>query len=102
MAGVQRVYLQLTDGDDRTCVWESGEVRVMRVRLAVGEALPTHAASAHVLFLPLAGSVQVATPEGVEVIGAGDAATLAPGVEMTVSNAGAEESVFLVVRAAEG
>ena len=98
MTNVQHVDLHLSDGDDRACVWETAGVKVMRVRLGPGGALPTHATSADVLIVPLAGRLKVATAPLTQEIGPGEAMNLPLDMEMTVSNAAEGTTTFLVVR----
>jgi len=55
MAQVEKVDLQNQTGTDRTCVWETDHIQIMRIRLSPGEALPHHNSNSNVLLLPLAG-----------------------------------------------
>ena len=98
MPDVQLVDLQLNDGDDRACVWETPAVRVMRVRLAPGGALPRHAASADVLIVPLTGRVKIETPALTQIAGPGEAISIPIGTEMTVGDAADDAPRFLVIR----
>lgn len=98
MAGIERVDLHLRDGDDRTCVWETDEIQVMRARLAVGESLPGHPTNANVLVVPLTGTVKLVTGGRTEVLGVGEALSLPNGTPIEVSNGGDEPVVFLVLK----
>ena len=88
MAAAQEVDLHLTDGEDRLCVWETDEVRVMRVRLAGKAALPRHATDANVLIVPVAGALSVVTADGEHGLTPGQALALPLGTEIQVSNPG--------------
>jgi quercetin dioxygenase-like cupin family protein len=98
MSRVQRVDLQLTTGEDRTCVWAGDVARVMRVRLQPGESLPPHDAGADLVLIPLAGRLRFANEEGEQVWGVGEGLAVACGTPMDIGNAGDEPAVFIVVR----
>ena len=98
MTAVQEVDLHLADGEDRLCVWETEEIRVMRVRLAGKGALPRHATDANVLMLVVAGALSVVTADGEHTLAPGQALALPLGTEFQVSNPGDEGNVFLVIK----
>jgi quercetin dioxygenase-like cupin family protein len=98
MTAVQELDLQLTDGEDRQCVWETEEIRVMRVRLAGKGALPRHDSDANVLMLPVTGALNVVTPDGEHALVPGQALALPRGTDMQVSNPADEGNVFLVIK----
>ena len=93
-----KVDLQFEEGSDRTSVWETDDIQIMRVRLAPGEALPTHNSNSNVLLTPVAGKVGLRTPDDDAVFGVGEAMSVPYGTRMDVSNAGEEPAVFLVLK----
>ena len=97
-AGVKIIDLKLTDGPDRTSVWDSDHIQIMRVRLAPGEALPHHNANAHVILLPLRGRLGLQVPDQSIELEPGRAAAVPYDTPMDVSNAGDEPLVFLVLK----
>lgn len=98
MAGVEPVDLHLSDGNDRTCIWETDHIQIMRIRLAVGEVLPHHNANSNVLLLPLMGTIKLVTPEATEVFSVGRSCSVPFDTPMDVSNGGDEPAVLLVVK----
>ncbi len=98
MPGVQAVDLHFSDGNDRTCVWETDHIQIMRIRLAVGEQLPHHDSNSHVLLLPMAGTIRLVTPEATEVFSVGESCSVPFETPMDVSNGGDEPAVLLVVK----
>jgi quercetin dioxygenase-like cupin family protein len=93
-----RVDLHLADDADRTCVWETDHVQVMRVRMAVGEALPHHNSNSNVLLLPLSGTLQLVVPDAEETFGAGQAMSVPCDTPMDIRNAGDDAVVLLIVK----
>jgi quercetin dioxygenase-like cupin family protein len=98
MANTQHIDLHLNDGPERTCVWETDDIQIMRIRLAVGDKLPTHNSNANVLLTPLAGRIKLATEDGDQVFGVGEAMSLPYDTRMDVSNGGDEPAVLLVLK----
>jgi quercetin dioxygenase-like cupin family protein len=98
MATVQPVDLHFADGNERTCVWETDDLQIMRIRLAPGEALPTHNANSNVVLLPVAGALRLQTPETDDTFAVGHAMSLPGGTPMDVSNAGDEPALLLVLK----
>jgi quercetin dioxygenase-like cupin family protein len=98
MPGIEGIDLHLQDGNDRTCVWETDNVQIMRIRLAPGETLPRHNSNSHVVLLPLAGKLKLETPGQTEVFGTAEALSVPFDTQMDVSNAGEEPATFLVIK----
>lgn len=99
MPTVQPVDLLFTEGPDRTGVFESDPLQIMRVRLAPGEALPTHNANSNAVLVPMLGILRLQTPDADETFGVGQAVSVPGGTQMDVSNAGSEPALFLVLKA---
>ena len=99
MSQVERVDLQFADGPERGCVWETDDLQVMRMRLPVGGALPHHNSNANVLLVPVQGTIKLVTPEQTEVLGVGEAASVAYDTPMDVSNGGEEPALLMVLKA---
>jgi len=99
MANLDRVDLHLADGPERMCVWETENLQIMRMRLAVGDALPHHNSNSNVLLLPLQGTIKLVTPERTEVFRTGEALSVPYDVPMDVSNGGKEPALLLVLKA---
>ena len=98
MAQVEKVDLQNQTGTDRTCVWETDHIQIMRIRLSPGEALPHHNSNSNVLLLPLAGRVHLETPGVNEVFAVGEAMSVPYDTPMDVRNGGEEPAMFLVIK----
>ena len=98
MADLQRVDLQLESGPERTSVWETDHIQIMRARLAPGGALPHHNSNSNVLLVPMQGTIELATPESTEVFGVGEALSVPYDTPMDVSNAGDGEAVFIILK----
>ena len=98
MSKVQLIDLKLQAGSERTPVWNTDHIQIMRVRLESGQALPHHNANAHVILLPLAGRLRLQVPGQTLEFGVGQAAAVPYATPMDVSNAGDEPAVFLVVK----
>jgi quercetin dioxygenase-like cupin family protein len=98
MAQTKKVDLQSQTGTDRTCVWETDHIQIMRIRLASGEALPHHNSNSNVLLLPLAGRVKLEMPGVDEVFAVGEAMSVPYNTPMDVRNGGEELAMFLVIK----
>ena len=99
MADIRRVNLELWEGNDRGCAFETEHLQIMRIRLAAGEAVPHHNANSEVLLVPLAGTIRFESGETSETFGVGEALSVDYGTPMDVSNPGPERAAFLVVKA---
>ncbi len=99
MPDVERINLHMTDAADRMCAWESDNLQIMRIRLAVGESLPHHNSNSNVVLLPMLGAIKLVTPAGEEILGVGEAALVPFDTPMDVSNAGDEPALLLVLKA---
>ncbi len=98
MSDVQRVSLQLADGADRTCVWETDHIQIMRIRMAAGETLPHHNSNSHVLLVPLQGVIELTSPGSTETCSSGEALSVPFDTPMDIRNTGDEEAVLLVLK----
>ena len=98
MSDIKRVDFHLTDGMPRGSVYETADIQIMRIRLSENESVPHHNSNTNVLLVPLAGSIQLATVEGHEVIGVGEALSVPYNTPMDVKNAGNEMAIFLVLK----
>jgi quercetin dioxygenase-like cupin family protein len=95
---LQLVDLHLEDEADRTCVYETDDIQIMRIRLKEGQSLPTHNANSNVLLVPLHGVVTVTT-DGEEVAAeTGEAVSVSYGTPMDVSNQSSAALAFLVLK----
>ena len=99
MPELQLVDLHLFNGEDRTCVWQTEHLQIMRVQLAVGEALPHHNANSDVLLTPVVGAIRLVCGETDVVFGPGQAMSVPFGTPMDVSNGGEEPAVMLLIKA---
>lgn len=99
MPDVERINLHFADEADRMCAWETDNLQIMRIRMAVGEALPHHNSNSNAVLLPVAGTVKLVTPAGPEVFGVGEAMLVPYDTPMDVSNAGDEPALLLVLKA---
>ncbi len=98
MSDSKRVDLQLSTGKDRTSIYETDDIQIMRVRLAPGEALPTHNSNSNVLLVPVEGAVNLKTPECDETFAPGEAFSVPYDIQMDVSNASDSQTTFLVLK----
>jgi len=98
MADLQRVDLQLESGAERTSVWETDHIQIMRARLAPGGALPHHRSNANVVLVPMSGTLQLTLDGHTEVFGVGEALSVPYDTPMDVSNAGDDEAVFIILK----
>jgi len=98
MSEIHLVDLQLTEGNDRTSVYETDDIQIMRVRLAPGEALPHHNSNSRVLLMPLEGAVCLESGETREAFGVGQALSVPFDTPMDVSNASDGPTTFLVLK----
>ncbi len=98
MADLQRVDLQLASGPERTSVWETDHIQIMRARLAPGGALPPHRSNSNVLLVPMSGTLQLSLDGRTEVFGVGEALGVPYDTQMDVSNAGDDEAVFIILK----
>ncbi len=98
MSDIQKVDLMRKDGSERMPVYETGDVQIMRIRLAPGDALPHHHANSNVLLAPVCGEITFAGEDKTVHIKPGEGLSVPYDTPMLVSNTGTEPAVLMVIK----